>query len=369
MPRFVDSVRNMAIAAVDVGGTKIAGALVVYEIADGIVRDGVDCVQSLERSSLADARCETRFADAARPLGCIASIPPAVAARTSVPTNAKRGGAAVLQSIVDVVRELIDAAEMPVAGIGVGTAGVVNPATGSIADANDIMPGWTGQPVRQCLEDEFGLPSAVLGDVQAHALGEARWGAARGASSCLVVGIGTGLGGAFVANGQVMKGFHGAAGHIGHTLHPAAVGLVCACGKQAHVETVTSGTAIAAAYQGRAFGDELDAGRMGDHVASCAAEGELEAVAVLETAGRALGEALGSWCNILDPELVVLSGTVTQAGPLWRRAVDEGFKSQVLGPLADTPVVYAGLGSDAPLVGAAENLLDRLAQEGLWIRS
>ena len=323
--------RSILVVAVDVGGTKTAGALVMYDL--------------VGESPL------PRF-DVAKP--------PTVLARTSTPTDAKRGGAAVLQAIVDVVRELMEGTTMPIVGIGIGTAGVVNPATGAISDANDIMPGWKGQPVRQRLEDEFGMPVAVLGDVQAHALGEARWGAARGADSCLVVGIGTGLGGAYVVKGQVMKGFHGAAGHIGHTLHPAAAGLVCACGKQAHVETVTSGTAIAATYQGRAFGDVLDSERMGDFVAARAAEGELEAIAVLETAGRALGEAIGSWCNLLDPELVVLSGTVTQAGHFWRQALDGGFKAQVLAPLADTPIVYAGLGSDAPLVGAAENLLDTM---------
>lgn len=321
MRRFVNNACRHTVVAIDVGGTKIAGALVTYE-APG--------------------------------------MPPVVGARTSVPTDAKRGGEAVLQSIVDVVRELIVGAPMRIEGIGVGTAGVVNPATGSISDANDIMPGWKGQRVRQRLEDEFDMPVAVLGDVQAHALGEARWGAARRAASCLVVGVGTGLGGAYVVEGRVVKGFHGAAGHIGHTLHPAAAGLVCACGKEAHVETVTSGTAIAAAYQGRAFGDDLERGRMGDYVAARAAEGELEAIAVLEAAGRALGEAIGSWCNLLDPELVVLSGTVTQAGPFWRRALDEGFKAQALAPLADTPILYAGLGGDAPLVGAAENLLDSM---------
>ena len=332
MHRSVNNMKAMDVIAIDVGGTKITGALVRYELTD---------------------EAQGRMGH---------GIAPEVIARTSVPTAAKRGGEAVLQSIVDVVRMLLDNAdaEVPVVGIGVGTTGVVNPTTSAIVDANDIIPGWKGQPVRQRLEDEFGLPAAVLGDVQAHALGEARWGAARGAESCLVVGIGTGLGGAFVSNGQVMKGFHGAAGHIGHTLHPAAVGLVCSCGREAHVETVTAGTAIAAAYQGRAFGDDLDPDRMGDYVSARAAEGEPEAIFVLEAAGRALGEAIGSWCNLLDPELVVLSGAVTQAGHFWHRALDEGFKSQVLDPLADTPIVYAGLGSDAPLVGAAENLLDSL---------
>ena len=316
------------VASIDVGGTKIAGAIVEYAYA----LDG-------ETAQM---------------------LPPVVCETRSCPTLPLRGGDAVLADIVQIARELVLAAGGQVDGIGVACAGVVDPKTGSIRYASDIMPGWTGQPVRKRLEDEFGLPVAVLGDVQAHALGEARWGTAKGSHSCLCVGIGTGLGGAYVLDGQVLKGFRGAAGHIGHTLHPAAAGLKCACGSPAHVETVTSGVAISAMYQGRAFSDELDPDRMGDYVSAQADQGELEAIAVLEAAGRALGEAIGSWCNLFDPELVVLSGTVTQAGAFWRRALDEGFKSQVMAPLADTPILYAALGGQAPLVGAAENLLDAL---------
>ena len=301
--------------AIDIGGTKVAGALVKY----GAVGE-----------------------------------PPVVLQERSVATQAARGGEAVLDTVVQLATELVEVADVPPDGVGVGTAGAVNPDQGAILFANGLMPGWRGQPVKARLESELGLPVAVLGDVQAHALGEARWGAARGAASCLCVGAGTGLGGAFVLGGQVVLGAHGAAGHIGHTLHPAAAGKPCACGATSHVESVTCGTAIAARYQKRGLLDELDPNLMGGEVARRANEGDLEALAVIEQAGRALGEAIGSWCNILDPELVVLSGSVTAAGPFWRRALDEGFKSQVLSPLADIPILYAALGADAPLVGAAE---------------
>lgn len=316
---------SKVIAALDVGGTKIAGGLVVYEAAGD---------------------------------------PPRVVHQLRADTDAQAGGPAVLATIARMAGELVEAASgeglPPVSGIGVGAAGVIDPQSGSVRFANDIMPGWTGQPLQAHLQDATGLPVATLGDVHAHALGEARWGAARGAQSCLVVGIGTGLGGAYVLDGDVVRGFHGAAGHIGHSLHPEASGMACACGADAHVEAVVSGTAISAAYQGKGFLDKLDSSLMGDVVAARANAGEPEAMAVIEAAGRALGQAIGSWCNILDPELVVLSGSVTAAGPLWRRAVDEGFKSHVLKPLADTPLMFAALGDDAALVGAAENLLDHL---------
>ena len=80
-----------------------------------------------------------------------------------------------------------------------GTAGLVDVRTGGIAFANELMPGWTGQPVAERLSASLGLPVAVLNDVKAHALGEARWGAARGAQTCFVIAAGTGLGGGIVA--------------------------------------------------------------------------------------------------------------------------------------------------------------------------
>ena len=133
----------------------------------------------------------------------------------SVSTEASRGGAAVLESIVGVAAAAMEASAglgLKVLGIGVGTAGRVDAKTGSIAYANEIMPGWAGQPVAQRLRDVFGLPVAVLGDVQAHALGEARWGAAHGAQTCIVMAPGTGLGGGIIVNGRIVRGCHGFAG-------------------------------------------------------------------------------------------------------------------------------------------------------------
>ncbi len=310
-----------AVVSLDIGGTKIAGALVRYD----------------NGGEMPSLLCES-----------------------SIPTDAVRGGQAVLQDVVDFVGRLVDqgASDAPILGIGVGTAGCVDPSTGSIAFANDLMPGWTNQPVAARLREEFNLPVAVMGDVHAHALGESRWGAARGAESCLMVGVGTGLGGAYVLNGSVVRGFHGAAGHIGHSLHPAAAGLPCACGHESHAETVTSGTGLAALYQEKPITAELDPNLLGYEIVMRAQAGEEKARNTVEFAGRSLGEAIGSWCNILDPELVILSGSVTGAGALWREAVKNGFASQILEPLANTPIIDAALGGAAPLIGAAENLLD-----------
>lgn len=297
----------LSVVSVDIGGTKIAAAVVSYE------RRGAA---------------------------------PRVAWRTEVATHAEEGGEAVLSRVVGACREALSHAEGRVAGIGVGTAGRVDVRTGSIAHANELMPGWTGCAVRARLAEEFSLPVAVLGDVQAHALGEARWGAARGAQTCIVMAPGTGLGGGIICHGRIVRGAHGFAGEIGSTLNPLAV-------DDGNLESVASGSGIEARYR-QATGDAVG----GAEVSRRANEGEAAARRVIEDAGRALGLALAGWANMLDPEVAVVSGSVTKAGAAWRDALEKTYRSRVPAVLAELPIVDAALGSDAPLIGAAENLLD-----------
>ena len=310
------------VAVIDLGGTKIAGAVVRYE-AEGVA--------------------------------------PQVVARTTAPTDARRGGEAVLASVIEVAREMIAACDVAPVGVGIAAAGCISPDDGSVFYANDIMPGWSGQPLAAAMREACGLPVAAMGDVHGHALGETRWGGAQGLSSCLFVAAGTGMGGAYVVDGKVLRGAHGAAGHIGHILHPAASGFTCACGSDGHIESVTSGTGIGALYQGVSLMDPaFDPAVDGGEVSRRAEAGEEKAAETLALAGRALGESIASMVNILDPAAIVLTGTVTRAGAAWRAALEEGYRSQAMVPMRDTPILEATLGGDAPLIGAAENLLDSL---------
>ena len=255
--------------------------------------------------------------------------------------------------------------DVEVLGVGIGAAGVVDPKTGAIAYANEIMPGWSGVQLGPRLREDLGLPVAVVGDVQAHALGEAHWGVGKGKFSVLCLGIGTGIGGAYVENGRVMQGFHGAAGHMGHIECSAAAGIPCACGRSGHLESVASGTSIGRMYDER-FG-RVDPSRpsVGRDVNDLCRAGDAKATEVIHDAGFALGASLGSLANILDPEVIVLSGGVIHQGPDWRSqtwkdSVHEGYASQALDPLQDTPILIGSLEGDAPLIGAAEHLLASL---------
>lgn len=304
------------VAAFDVGGTKMAGALVRYPAANEA---------------------------------------PTIEAIRSVPTEAARGGAAVLDTLLALVGDVTSEAKIPLAGIGVGTAGCVDVRTGGIAFANELMPGWTGQPVAECLRTAFDLPVAVLNDVKAHALGEARWGAAQGAQTCLVIAAGTGLGGGIIVNGHVLLGAHGFAGELGRTPCPDKLGTQHACGTASELESIAAGTGIENRYAA-AGGAHLT----GSEIAQRAAAGEELAQRIICEAGAVLGEAIATWTDLLDPEFVVLSGSVCNAGPLWRAALQKGFERQAPPIMRGLPIVDAALGGHAPLVGAAEYLLDSL---------
>ena len=306
------------IVGVDIGGTKIACGLVT-------LGDGAPAVDLVEK----------------------------------VPTDAKRGGEHVLATVIEQVRAAIDRSSVPPSGVGISSAGVVNPRTGDITFANDLMPGWGGTALAAEVTRATGLACRVLNDVHAHALGEARWGGGRDAESCLVVAVGTGIGGAFVERGHIMLGAHDEAGHIGHVCCPAAAGVPCSCGATGHLEPVAAGPGIIEEYVRRG-GDERkpDGSPMdGAEIDRRAAAGDEAAIAAERRAGLALGEVLGSMVNMLDPTCVILSGSVAQCGPAWSDAMREGFLGQAMPPVQSTPIVEGELGGMAPIIGAAENFV------------
>jgi glucokinase len=284
---------------------------------------------------------------------------PQVSAVTKVPTNAMRGGASVLATVLEQVRAAIDRSSEPPLGVGISSAGVVDPATGDITFANELMPGWGGTRLGSEVTAACGLPCRVLNDVHAHALGEARWGGGKGLPSVLVVAVGTGIGGAYVEDGAIMLGSHNEAGHIGHVACIAAAGVPCSCGATGHLEPVAAGPGIIAEYV-RLGGDATlpDGTPMhGAEIDRRAAAGDEAAKAAEHRAGLALGEVLGSMCNMFDPAAIILSGSVVKCGPDWSEALGQGFLGQAMPPVHDTPLVDGTLGDDAPLIGAVENLL------------
>ena len=256
--------------------------------------------------------------------------------RGSVPTSAWEGGPEVARRVTELARRLV--ADNPgIDGIGVASAGVVDPASGAIVSATGTMPGWAGTPLGAALAEATGRPVAVLNDVHAHGLGEAVLGAGRGFGTVLSFAVGTGL---------------------GHVHHHFAPDMECSCGRSGHIEAFCSGSGIVRWYNSLRGGAEPQA-RDGRGLQELADGGNALAATCFERSGYALGEAIASLSNCVDPGAVVLSGSMTKSGPRWWKALRLGYAAGAMTPLAGVPLLPGALGGDAPLLGAALELLSR----------
>ncbi|GAA2207316.1 ROK family protein [Nonomuraea monospora] len=283
-----------------------------------------------------------------------------VMATATRPTPATAGRDAILTAAADLLRTL--SGNEAIAAVGVGAAGVVDQRRGVVVSATQALAGWAGTDLRGELSRRLALPVAVDNDVHAHALGEQWRGAAAGYADVLLIAIGTGIGASMILDGRVRHGAHAVAGHAGHVPVASAAGLACPCGGRGHVEAVASGPALLAQYRNRSGTDV-------DHlaeVARLAAAGDPVAIAVLAEGGTAAGQAIGGLMNVIDPEIVVIGGGVPGCGEPWWRPLRAAVRAETLPALRDVPVVPATLGADAALLGAARlafTLLDH--QEAL----
>lgn len=309
--------------------------------------------------------------------GVVSSSGEVLFART-VPTLNRAGGEAILGATAALIGSLVERAAdagLTVSGVGVGSAGVIDAAAGVVVSATEAIRGWAGTALAPGLSARIGLPVRAVNDVHAHALGEAWLGAAAGTSSSLLVAFGTGVGGSFVLGGSPVLGHRFVGGHVGHFASPLAIvdgkPLPCVCGSAGHVEAVASGPAIhesfirlggsaAEATDTRSvFGlangthdDGAAAGSRGNTAAARAA-----AFRAIELGATAAGQAVGGLINILDPETVVVSGGLADAGELWWKPMEAALRQELLAPLAAVPVVRAALGNSAAIVGAAKLVL------------
>ena len=264
------------------------------------------------------------------------------------PTPARDGPQAVLEVVAGLARGL-GGRWSDVAACGVGTAGVIDPAAGTVVASTDAIARWAGVQIVQLLSGLLGLPVRVDNDANAFALGEAAGGAARGRAHVLAVTVGTGVGGAFVLGGRLWRGAHHNAGEIGHLPVPGFGDRRCTCGADGHLESVSAGPAMAARYR-RLAGDAVGFAE----VARRAEAGDGPAVEVVEEGGGVLGQLLAGLVNTVDPEAVIVGGgVVAPAGRYWA-AAQRQFRRHLLPAVAGVPLLPARLGSDAVVVGAAE---------------
>ena len=158
--------------------------------------------------------------------------------KNKIPTNAKQGGQVIIQRIIDIIEsyENIDR-------VAISTAGQVDSEHGVVVYSTDNIPYYTGMMVKSLIENKTGIPTFVENDVNAAALGEAHFGAAKGESDFICLTLGTGVGGAIFLNNKLYKGSASAAGEIGHMVIHAG-GRQCTCGGEGCFECYASANAL-----------------------------------------------------------------------------------------------------------------------------
>ena len=286
--------------------------------------------------------------------------------RTGCPTT---GWRAVVDEITTLVGHL--RRDHAVRSLGVGVAALVD-RDGATRYAPNI-PGMVDAPLRAALADALAMPVVVDNDANAAAWGEAVHGAARGVDDALVITLGTGIGGGIIAGGRVYRGAHGFAAEVGHWQFERG-GARCACGEFGHWEACGSGHALGrlgreAAEVGRAPGllarTGGDATRItGAEVTAAAEAGDADALAVLGSWAADVALGFAGLVNILDPELIVVSGGLVDLGDLLLDPLRRAFAGRIEGAAhrPPVPIVAAQLGELAGVVGAAA--LARGADEG-----
>ena len=254
---------------------------------------------------------------------------------------------------VAAVRDLVGSIEGELGekgSVGIGIPGAISALTGLVKNANST---WLiGQPLDRDLERALDRPVRVSNDANCFALSEATDGAASGAASMVGVILGTGTGSGIVINGRVLEGRHRIAGEWGHNPLPwpeddERPGAPCYCGRAGCIETFLSGPALSATY-GAISGQSAAAA----DVAALAAAGDVPANRALDLYEHRLARSLASVINVLDPEVIVLGGGLSNIARLYT-SVPALLKPFVFSDSADTPIVAARHGDSSGVRGAA----------------
>ncbi|WP_199572998.1 ROK family protein [Streptomyces murinus] len=307
--------RTDLVAALDIGGTKIAGGLV----------DGRGLI--LERAQRA--------------------------------TPARQDGETVMRAVEEVLGELAASSRWgDVGSVGIGSAGPVDASAGTVSPVN--VPGWRDFPlVERVRTATGGLPVELIGDGVAITAAEHWQGAARGHDNALCMVVSTGVGGGLVLGGRLHPGPTGNAGHIGH-ISVDLDGDPCPCGSRGCVERIASGPNIAARALEQGWRPGPDGDASAAAVATAARAGDPVAVASFRRAARALAAGIAATATLVEIDIAVIGGGVGNAGDVLFTPLREALADYAtLSFVRRLTVVPAQMGTDAGLVGAAAAALIR----------
>jgi len=271
------------------------------------------------------------------------------------------GPFAIVDAIAGMIDELTNGVHpSEIAGVGIGIPAQVDFLRQSVEYSTNLPLG--GVDVRGLVMSRLKYPVTIDNDGHTAALGESRFGAAKGIKDFVMVTLGTGVGGGVFIGGRIMRGSRGFGGEIGHVVVELD-GPPCPCGGRGHLESYAARPAIirdareaAASYAGssitRLAGGDLDA-ITAEIVIEGANAGDEASVEIMGHVGDVLGEALVGLVNILNPQAIVIGGGIGESCPLVSQRAAARVASEALAGRRDVKVLTAELGNDAGVAGAA----------------
>lgn len=282
-----------------------------------------------------------------------------------IPTDTRENGKNVLPDIAASVEEKIrqhHISREQIIGAGIGVPGAVNN-EGVVNRCINL--GWGIVPVSKELSSLLSVPVYTANDANVAALGEAWKGSGNGYSSIAMITLGTGIGGGVILDGQIINGFHGAAGELGHIVVNPEEQDACNCGNHGCIEQYASATGIVRQARKQLAESSVDSVLRKEQdisaksVFDAAKAGDVLAKKIAEEVCDMLGRVIGTICNVINPEAVIIGGGVSRAGDILLELLQEGFRNSVFHASRDTVIRLASLGNDAGIYGAMKLLLNK----------
>lgn len=280
-----------------------------------------------------------------------------------IETSTENNGERILPDIAKAIEDKLtekNIAKDAVVGVGIGVPGPVNE-NGEVPCAVNLH--WGFKPIEKELKEMTGLNVKAGNDANVAALGELWKGGGAGCHNMIMVTLGTGVGGGIIVNDKVIAGAHGAGGEIGHAHVDDSITFPCNCGAYGCLEQIASATGIARiAREALAATDAPSVMRKEENVTAktvfdAVKENDVISIQVAERFGSCLGKALASFAVVADPEIIVIGGGVSKAGPVLLDYIIPTYKRYAFSGCKDTKFELAKLGNDAGIFGAAKLVL------------
>ena len=261
--------------------------------------------------------------------------------KQKMPTNAKEGGQAIIQRIIEVIESYDN-----IDRVAISTAGQVDSKNGIVVYSTDNIPYYTGMMVKSIIENKTGILTYVENDVNAVALGEARFGAAKGYSDFISLALGTGIGGAIYLNNKLYTGSTSAAGELGHMITHAG-GKQCTCGGEGCFECYASANALINAVN-KISDEPLDAFQIFE-------KENMSKPEIRSEIDKWIDEIILGLMNIIyifNPPLIVIGGGIMNEDYIIE-LIDRKIYNKLMENFRNVKIERTKLGGDSALLGVA----------------